>query len=66
MLTIEAESFPGMMLIMGGTLDDTSWPKPTMQLFCDSAQPWVAISHDTKNYARMPTLTNDLRTGHGP
>ena len=55
MLTIEAESFPGMMLIMGGTLDDTSWPKPTMQLFCNSAQPWVAISHDTKNYARMPT-----------
>ena len=55
MLTIEAEGFPGMTLIMGGTLDDTSWLKPTMQLFCDSAQPWVAISHDTKNHARMPT-----------
>jgi hypothetical protein len=55
MLTIEAEGFPGMTLIMGGTLDDTRWLKPTMQLFCDSAQPWVAISHDTKNHARMPT-----------
>ena len=55
MLTIEAEGFPGMTLIMGGTLDDTSWLRPTIQLFCDSAQPWVPISHDTKNHARMPT-----------
>ena len=55
MLTIEAEGFPGMTLIMGGTLDDTSWLKPTAQLFCDSAQPWVAISDETKNYAQMPT-----------
>jgi hypothetical protein len=53
-LLIEAEGFPGMTLIMGGTLDDTSWLKPTMQLFCDSAQPWIAISPDTKNHARMP------------
>ena len=55
MLTIYAEGFPGMTLIMGGTLDDTSWLKPTIQLFCDSAQPWVAISRDTKNHPRMPT-----------
>jgi len=33
---VEAEGFPGMALIMGGTLDDTSWLKPTMALFCDS------------------------------
>jgi len=52
---IEAEGFPGMILIMGGTLDDTSWLKPTMNLFCDSAQPWVAITKETKNFARMPT-----------
>jgi hypothetical protein len=32
---VEAEGFPGMALIMGGTLNDTSWPKPTMALFCD-------------------------------
>ena len=38
MLTIEAEGFPGMTLIMGGTLDDASWLKPTVQLFCDSAR----------------------------
>src|SRR4051794_36974914 len=27
---VEAEGFPGMALIMGGSLDDTSWLKPTM------------------------------------
>jgi hypothetical protein len=48
MLTIEAEGFPGMTLIMGGTLDVTIWVKPTVQLFCDSAQPWVAISRQAE------------------
>jgi hypothetical protein len=33
-----------MTLIMGGTLDVTIWLKPTVQLFCDSSQPWVAVS----------------------
>jgi len=40
---VEAEGFPGMALIMGGTLDDTSWLKPTMALFCDSAQHYLAL-----------------------
>ena len=53
-MTIEAEGFPGMTLIMGGTLDDTSWLKPTAQLFCDSAQPWVPIPADITKFARMP------------
>ncbi len=34
-VVIEAEGFPGMALIMGGTLDDPSWLKPTMALFCE-------------------------------
>jgi hypothetical protein len=54
MVVIEAEGFPGMALIMGGTLDDTSWLNPTMSLFCDSAQPWLAITHEMKRFPRMP------------
>ena len=54
-VVIEAEGFPGMALIMGGTLDDTSWLKPTMALFGDSAQPWLAITHDMKRFPRMPS-----------
>jgi hypothetical protein len=52
---IEAEGFPGMTLIMGGTLDDTSWLNPTIELFGDSAQPWLTISHEMKRFPRMPT-----------
>jgi hypothetical protein len=52
---VEAEGFPGMTLIMGGTLDDTSWLNPTIALFGDSAQPWVAITHEMKHFPRMPT-----------
>jgi hypothetical protein len=52
---IEAEGFPGMALIMGGTLDDPSWLKPTMALFCDSAQPWLAINHEMTDFPRTPT-----------
>jgi hypothetical protein len=31
----------------------TSRLKPTMALFCDSAQPWLAISHEMKSFPRM-------------
>lgn len=30
-------------IIKAGTLDDTSGLKPTVQLYCDSAQPWVPL-----------------------
>jgi hypothetical protein len=52
---VEAEGFPGMALIMGGTLDDTTSLTPTMALFCDSAQPWLAIGHEMKSFPRMPS-----------
>jgi hypothetical protein len=52
---IEAEGFPGLALIMGGTLDDPSLLRPTAALFCDSAQPWLTIDHEMTKFARMPT-----------
>jgi hypothetical protein len=53
-VVIEAEGFPGMALIMGGTLDDPSWLKPGLALFCDSAQPWLSVNHEMKRFPRMP------------
>jgi hypothetical protein len=50
----EAEAMPGVALIQAGTLDDTSWIKPTMEIFCDSAQPWVQLGGDRKRFPRMP------------
>jgi hypothetical protein len=30
-------------IIKAGTLDDTSWVEPQMQVFCTSAQPWAPL-----------------------
>ena len=35
----EAEVMPDLTIVMAGTLDDASWVKPGMEIFCDSAQP---------------------------
>ena len=44
-------------MIPAGTLDDTSWVKPTMQIYCDSAQPWV----ETRR--RHAAFCEDARAG---
>jgi hypothetical protein len=43
-----------LTLINAGTLDDTSWLRPTMQVFCDSAQPWVQLAGEMHSFAKMP------------
>jgi hypothetical protein len=52
---IEAEGLAGRVLIMGGTLDDPSWPRPAMALFCEAAQPWIASRREMTECPRMPT-----------
>jgi hypothetical protein len=47
-------SMSELTLINAGTLDDTSWLRPTMQVFCDSAQPWVQLAGEMRSFARMP------------
>jgi len=39
----EAEALPDVVIIKAGTLDDTSWLKPTAEIFCENAQPWVQL-----------------------
>jgi hypothetical protein len=49
-----ATVFPGMTrVVRGGTLDDTSWLRPSAHFWIRSAQPWVqlpegAAIHDTQ------------------
>jgi hypothetical protein len=50
----EVEAMPDLTIIKAGTLDDTSRLKPTMEIFCDSAQPWVQLGGDGKRFPRMP------------
>jgi hypothetical protein len=51
----EAAVAPTMVLIPSGTLDDTSFIKPTRNLFCDDAQSWVPLTQDTQNFPGPPS-----------
>lgn len=51
----EAEAMPGVVMLNAGTLDDPSWVRPTMQIYCDSAQPWVQLGGGLmKTFPKMP------------
>jgi len=48
-----AEAMPGAVMVLAGTLDDPSWVKPTIEIFCDSAQPWVALGGEMQRFPKM-------------
>jgi hypothetical protein len=45
---------PDVLFIKAGTLDDTSWLSPTIEVYCDRAQPWVNLSGERQRFATMP------------
>lgn len=50
----EVDVMPGLVFLKAGTLDDTSWLCPTMQMWCDSAQPWVSLAGTMQHFPKMP------------
>lgn len=44
-ISSEPDSIPDFTVLKVGTLDDTSWVQPTMEIYCDSAQSWVELSN---------------------
>lgn len=50
----EAEAMPNVVMILTGTLDDPSWVKPAVQIYCDSAQPWVELGGNIQRFGKMP------------
>jgi hypothetical protein len=50
----EASAMPGIVMLGSGTLDDASWVKPAMQIYRDSAQPWVHLGGELKAFPKMP------------
>ena len=42
--------------IKAGTLDDTSSLQPTMELWCETTQPWVVRDPGRQRLARNPPL----------
>ncbi|HVZ09662.1 GFA family protein [Rhodopila sp.] len=48
-----ADLMPGVTMLPVGTLDDPTWVKPAMQIFCDSAQSW-AVLPGLQAFPKMP------------
>ncbi|MDQ0864622.1 GFA family protein [Arthrobacter globiformis] len=44
------DAMPGLAFVKAGTLNDTSWLKPTVEVWCRSAQPWVAPFPGAERY----------------
>jgi hypothetical protein len=42
-----------LTILKAGTLDDTSWLTPTMEIYCDSAQEWTKRNGELESHAKM-------------
>lgn len=47
----EPEAIPDLTMLKAGTLDDTSWVNPTMEIYCDSSQGWLALDNQMKKFS---------------
>jgi hypothetical protein len=52
----EVAATPNMDWLKAGTLDDPSWLQPQVNIWCDSAQPWVPMSEEIPRVPRNPPL----------
>lgn len=50
----DVEVMADLAIVMAGSLDDPSWVKPTMEIYCDGAQPWVELSGERQRFPKMP------------
>ena len=53
-ITSEPELMPGASILRAGTLDDTSWLQPAMEIYCDSKQNWVQLGGGLRSFPKMP------------
>jgi len=49
-----ADLMPGAVMLTTGPMNDTSAFKPAMQIYCDSAQPWVQLGGEMQRFPKMP------------
>jgi len=48
-----ADIMPGVTMLPVGSLEDSSWVQPAMQIYCDSAQSW-AVLPGLQSFPKMP------------
>jgi hypothetical protein len=49
----ESEVLDTLTILKAGTLDDTLWVLPTMEVYCDSAQQWTRLKTEMEAHAKM-------------
>ena len=54
-IALQVAKASDVILLAAGTLNDTSWVRPTRNIFCESAQSWVPLTSDTENFPRAPS-----------
>ena len=50
----EIAVMPDVAFIKAGTLDETQWLAPTMEVYCSSAQRWVGLTGGMQRFPQMP------------
>jgi hypothetical protein len=50
------EAMPTLAFVKAGTLENTSWLNPTMEVWCETAQPWIEIDLTREHADRNPPL----------
>jgi hypothetical protein len=50
----EVAVMPDIAFIKAGTLDETQWLAPTMEVYCASAQGWVELTGGMQRFPQMP------------
>lgn len=53
-IVTDVEAMPTLTFLKAGTLDDPRWLKPAMEIYCDSAQPWVPHLADAQQLRKGP------------
>jgi hypothetical protein len=48
------ESMPGVAFLKAGTIEDTSWIEPTVEIWTGSAQPWAPHFENAVRFERIP------------
>jgi hypothetical protein len=49
---VRPSAWPGVLVIMAGSLDDPSWFKPEMDIYAPSAQHWDVMNPALRKYAK--------------
>ena len=53
-ISTDVKAMPDLDFIKAGTLDDSSWFKPQIQIWCDHTQPGVKIEGDGPKFEKNP------------